>query len=543
MKPNKQITIQTLLALGKSQREIARASGIDRKTIRRYAAQAQAVAAATSSPAQAANSPGVTTGSPEQTPPPRPPAQVKLTTSICEPYRAFIEAQLRYKRNYMAIYQDLVDQHGFAGAYNSVKRFCGGLCKHEPEQFDRLEFAPGEEAQVDYGEGALTRVAGTARFRKPRLFVMTLRYSRRSFRRVVWKSSQETWARLHEEAWRYFGGACRYVVLDNLKEGVIKPDLYEPQLNAVYAATLKHYGVVGDPARVRDPNRKGTVEHAIGHTQATALKGRRFETIEEQNDHLEHWETKWAAQRIHGSERRQVEAMFQEEKPHLLPLPLLGMQYFTEAQYTVNDDSCVRVAHSSYAARPAVIGTRVLVRLFARRLEIRDFKTQALLRTHDRAERPGTVVLPMNERVFNPSRETQRILSQAKAIGAATHKLCETLFEREGRVGQRKLWGIVGLVRRYPRRLIESACERAMQEVVYSYGHVKTLTQRLMEEALTLLDAPTSSEGSLTQSHALIRAGDDYADLFTLGAQQSATLTLTESVIQTKTQNQVEATV
>jgi len=66
--------------------------------------------------------------------------------------------------------------------------------------------------------------------------VMTLRYSRRSFRRVVWKSSQETWARLHEEAWRYFGGSTRYVVLDNLKEGVIKPDLYEPELNAVYAA-------------------------------------------------------------------------------------------------------------------------------------------------------------------------------------------------------------------------------------------------------------------------------------------------------------------
>jgi hypothetical protein len=61
----------------------------------------------------------------------------------------------------MAIYQDLVDKHGFAGAYNSVKRFAGGLCKHEPEQFYRLEFAPGEEAQVDYDEGALSRVSGT----------------------------------------------------------------------------------------------------------------------------------------------------------------------------------------------------------------------------------------------------------------------------------------------------------------------------------------------------------------------------------------------
>lgn len=172
----------------------------------------------------------------------------------------------------------------------------------------------------------------------------------------------------------------------------------------------------------------------------------------------------------------------------------------------------------------------MLVRLFARRLEIRELKTQALLRTHDRAERPGTVVLPMNERVFNPSRETQRILSQAKAIGVATHRLCETLFEREGRVGQRKMWGIVGLVRRYPRRLINSACDMAMSEGVYSYGHVKTLTERLMEDALALLDAPDSEANlSLTQSHALIRAGDDYADLFTLGAQQSATLAATQT--------------
>lgn len=431
---------------------------------------------------------------------------------------------MRLKRNFMAIYQDLVDKHGFTGAYNSVKRFAGGLRRREPEQFDRLEFAAGEEAQVDYGEGAPTRVPGTELYRKPRLFVMTLRYSRRSFRRVVWKSGQQAWARLHEEAWRYFGGACRYVVLDNLKEGVIKPDLYEPELNAVYAAMLAHYGVVADPARVRDPNRKGTVENAIGHTQATALKGRRFESIAEQNEYLEHWETKWAAPRIHGSARRQVEAMFQEERPHLLPLPLVGMQYFTEEQRTVYDDTCIRVDHCSYAARPAAIGTLVLVRLFEHRLEIRDLKTQALVRTHERAVRPGTVVLPMEERVFNPSRETQRILSQAKAIGPAAYKLCQTLFEREGRVAQRALWGIVGLARKCPRRLVDSACEQAMAQGVYSYSLVKTLAERLLSDALLLLDAPIQIASPLTQSHPLIRQAGDYADLFTLGAQQSAQL-------------------
>jgi transposase len=148
------------------------------------------------------------------------------------------------------MYQDLVEQFGFTRRYNSVKRFVRALRKKQPQQYDRLEFLPGEEAQVDYGQGALTRHPGTGTYRRPRLFVMTLRYSRRSFRKVVWKSSQEVWAQLHEEAFRYFGGCPQYVVLDNLKEGVIKPDLYEPELNPVYAALLAHYGVVADPARV-----------------------------------------------------------------------------------------------------------------------------------------------------------------------------------------------------------------------------------------------------------------------------------------------------
>jgi len=109
------------------------------------------------------------------------------STSKCEPYRAFIDAQLRLGRNAMAIYQDLVDLHGFEAAYNSVKRFAAQLRHKQPEQFDRLTFQPGEEMQVDYGEGAPTRVPGTERWRKPRLFVATLRYSRRSFRHAVKK--------------------------------------------------------------------------------------------------------------------------------------------------------------------------------------------------------------------------------------------------------------------------------------------------------------------------------------------------------------------
>ena len=539
MKPHLQTTIRTLLEADASQREIARVTGIDRKTIRSY----QQRFAAEAEP----NSPGVATdlarattqAAGEQIPPPRPPTSPSAATaSACEPHRSFIEAQLRLRRNAMAIYQDLVDERGFTDGYNSVKRFVAKLRHRQPEQFDRLSFPPGEEMQVDYGEGALTRVPGSDRYRKPRLFVATLRYSRRSFRCVVWNSSQETWARLHEQAWRHFGGSCRYVVLDNLKEGVLKPDLYEPGLNPVYASTLAHYGVVADPARVRDPNRKGTVENAIGHTQATALKGRRFESIEEQNAFLERWEAKWAASRIHGSERRQVQVMFEEEKPHLQPLPLLGVQYFKQELRTVCDDSCVRVDHCSYAARPAPIGSRVIVRIFEHRIEIRDLTSHALLRTHAKAERPGTVVLPEDERVFNPSRETRRLLAQAQAIGPETKRLCDLLFAAEGRVGQRKLWGIVGLAERYPRRLVDAACARALGDGLHSYRHVKALTEKLVAEALAAIDeapetpanGPQGASPALTQAHPLIRTADEYGDLYSRCAQQHLPFETTEPI-------------
>lgn len=520
--PQQRSTVVTLLQNKVSQHEINRKTGIDRKTIRKLAREMVAAEA------PASNSP-MATGSPDvavQLPPPRPPAPAEAVTlpehagSACEPHRAWIEAQVSLGRNAMAIYQELVDGHGFQSRYNSVKRFCRNVRKSEPEQFDRLEFLPGEEAQVDYGEGALTLYPTSSRYRRPRLFVMTLRHSRRSFRRVVWKSSSEIWARLHEEAFRYFGGCPQYVVLDNLKEGVIKPDIFGPELNRVYAAMLAHYGVVADPARIRDPNRKGTVESAIQHTQATALKGRRFESIEAQNAHLAHWEETWAAKRIHGRAKRQVEEMFQAERHHLRALPIEGFRYFTEGSRTVQDDTTVQVDGAWYAARPAPIGSVVLVRLYAHEIEIRDLNTLALIRRHSRATHKGEVNLPDAERVFNPSRQTRQILARADAIGVRTQELCRQLFDQRGREGQKSMWGIVGLASRYPAWLLEQACATALTRHTASYQAVRAIADHLLAQVMTRLDGrqaelPLESPTPLlTQEHELIRDVTEYAAFF-----------------------------
>ena len=510
LKPDKKSTIMTLLKNDVGQREINRKTNIDRKTIRKYAKESGFLSEVSDK---------------IENPPPQPlvnsPSKEEKRTiplharSACEPHREWIEKQVKLGRNAVAIYQDLVERFAFTHKYNSVKRFVRGLRKEDPKQFDRLEFLPGEEAQVDYGTGAKT-LHSTGKYRKTRLFIMTLKYSKRSFRKVVWQSSKETWARLHEEAFRYFGGCPQYVVLDNLKEGVIKPDLYEPELNTVYAAMLDHYGVVADPARVRDPNRKGTVENAVQHTQDTALKGRTFESIERQNEWLTHWEEQWAAQRIHGRTKRQVEEMFQEEKPYLKQLPLTAFRYFSQETRTVWDDGAIQVGQSYYSALPASLYTKVIVRIYDSEIEIIDPVTMELLRRHIKSSKPGSFDMAPEDRIFNPSRQTTYLFAKAESIGPATLKLCKVLFEEEGRPGQRRMQGIVNLVRHYEACYVEQACIKANNVGLRNYKSIRNLVKTLAEKNQEEKD----SEG-LIQEHKLIRPPEDYAAFWEQHAAQT----------------------
>jgi transposase/5S rRNA maturation endonuclease (ribonuclease M5) len=521
LKPDLQATVKTLMSKALSQREIHRKTGIDRKTIRRYGRLYDLL------PKQEAmhhsKSPtvtGVATGL-DQNPPPRPPGpEPKIprhARSACQEHRDWIEQQVRLGRNAVAIYQDLVERFGFTNRYNSVKRFVRKLKKQDPRQYDRLEFIMGEEAQVDYGQGALT-LHKNGKYRRPRLFVMTLKYSGRAFRKVVWNSSKETWARLHEEAFRYFGGCTQYVTLDNLKEGVIKPDIYEPDLNPLYAAMLKHYAVVADPARVGDADRKGTVENAVKYTQDTGLKGRKFDSIEAQNEWLMHWEQRWAALRIHGRTKRQVEEMFQEEKSYLQPLPLIPFRYFKQETRTVYDDGTIQVANSYYAASPAPLYSEVTIRIYDDQIEILDPVRMEVIRRHSKSRWKGSLIMKPEDRIFNPSRETDRLLAQAERIGPYAFHLCEKWFDEEGRSGQRRMYGLVNLVRHYAAHHVEKAAELALRNDLRGSKALRRIVESLAAE-----DEAKKNEESetITQNHPLIRPGEDYAAFWNQHAAQS----------------------
>jgi transposase len=143
----------------------------------------------------------------------------------------------------MAIWQDLVSDHGFTGGYETVKRFVRKLRgPQRPQPAGIILTAPGEEGQVDYGSGPMARDPQSGKYRRTRLFVLTLGYSRKSVRLLTWRSSVRTWAELHEQAFRRLGGCPRVIVLDNLKEGVAVPDLYNPTVNPLFRSSVIRRG-------------------------------------------------------------------------------------------------------------------------------------------------------------------------------------------------------------------------------------------------------------------------------------------------------------
>jgi transposase len=424
---------------------------------------------------------GVTTGSGRVSP-----SLTASAGSSCEPFRDFVELSMSQGRNAMAIWQDLVASHGFTGNYQSVKRYVRKLRgSRTPEARVVIETAPGEEAQVDYGTGPMVRDPLSGKYRRTRLFVMTLGYSRKCVRFLVFRSSTRIWAELHERAFRRLGGATRLVVLDNLREGVLTPDFYDPTLNPLYRDVLAHYGVVAMPCRVRDPDRKGKVESGVGHAQKTPLKGLRFESLEEAQAYLDRWEERCADTRIHGTTKRQVAAMFAEERPGLLPLPLEPFRYYQFGTRTVHLDGCVEVDAAYYGAPPGWIGRAVNVQWNEVYVRLLDPKTGQLLREHLRQKR-GQHAIQEQDRSPRVPLRTQQLLVRAQKAGAHIGQLCRLLHERQGEPAIRRILGVLALSKKHGLAAVEEACATALEMGVADYRFVRRYLERGPQLPLSL---------------------------------------------------------
>ena len=408
------------------------------------------------------------------------------SASACAPYRELIELGLSRGRNAVAIWQDLVDTCGFASGYQSVRRFVFRLHPNQsPEACAVIETAPGEEAQVDYGAGPMVRDPHSGKYKRTRLFVLTLGYSRKSVRLLVFGSSSQIWAELHEKAFRRLGGVARVIVLDNLREGVLIPDFHDPTVNPLYRDMLRHYNIVPLPCRVADPDRKGKVERSVGHAKNTPLKGLRFESLEEAQTYLDHWEARWADTRIHGTTKRQVAVMFAEEKPALLPLPVEPFHYYQYGDRTVHLDGCVEVEAAYYGAPPGWIGRRVQVQWDLRQVRLMNPETGQLLREHLRQARGGHRIQDEDRPKHTPL-GTLQLLCRADRAGLQIGALCRGMHREHGETMVRRIQGVLSLAKKYGVASVEEACAVALEAGVCNYRFVRRYLERHPQMPLSL---------------------------------------------------------
>lgn len=518
-------SILTLRTRGWSFRRIARELGVHRETVARYVQLAAA-------PAKPANAP-IGSAVPEPAnapigsdglagPPSGPPWTALLAppghagpTSGCVPYRAIIEAKLASGLSAVRIHQDLATEHGAALSYHAVRRFVRTLRAATPLPFRRMECAPGEEAQVDFGRGApvlappaLRAKSNKPRYRRPHVLRIVLSHSRKGYSEVVDRQTSDNFIRCLENAFQHFGGVPKTLVIDNLKAAVTKADWFEPELNPKLQAFAEHCGTVILPTKPYTPRHKGKVERGVDYVQENGLKGRTFDTLAAQNRFLAEWETTVADTRIHGTTRQQVGKVFEQiEKPELLPLPATRFPCFQEGQRIVNRDGHVEVAHSYYSVSPEHVSRRVWVRWDSQVVRIFD-QHFVQIAIHARRE-PGRFatddrhIAPEKRRGIE--RGTAWWLKKAAAIGDQAGRWAQTLIEQRGIHAVRVVMGLVSLTQRHAGSEVEWACRIARAHAAWRLRDVRNLLKRQ--------NGPEQERFEFTAEHPLIRSLSDYGKL------------------------------
>jgi transposase len=430
-------------------------------------------------------------------PPPQP--------SPLQAYADEVALRLRRGKRPRAIFDELRtrDPH-FPGSYSAVKRLCARLQKQTPISPESVRIpvqtAPGEVAQVDFGYVGMLYDPDAGVLRKAWVFVMVLGFSRKLFARIVLDQSTDTFVRLHEDAFTYFGGVVRTVVPDNLKAAVLRAafgaDRHELALNRSYRELARHYGFVVDPTAPRTPEHKGKVESAVKYVKRNFFAGSDFQDLEDAQRRLQIWVDSVADQRIHGATRRRPQELFTEsEQESLLPLPLTPFSHTEWRLATVHPDSHIQFRKHLYSVPFSLIGKQVWVRADAHFVTV--FSDDQSVATHPRkapgfrstyaSHLPaGREALRRRSRAFWEERAEAlgpEVLSLVRAVFASDEVLCQL----------RKVQAIVTLLEKHPKERAQNAARRALHFGCLSYQGVSQILRKGLDFAPLPTETPPSS--------------------------------------------------
>lgn len=463
---------------GRSKTDVAASVGVDRGTVRKYVAPAEAEGLVPGGPplSRAEWLERVQRWFPELVD-----ARLRsLTFAEINGHRDRISDWLDAEVTVSTIHQRLRDEHGLEAGLTSVRRYVWlefADREPDPERVTvlRPDVEPGSEAQIDYGYLGLWRDPVEDRLRKVWAFVMVLACSRHMFVRPVLRMDETAWVAAHVAAFEFFDGVTARLVPDNLATGVTKADLYDPKINRAYAEMAAHYDCLIDPARARKPKDKPRVERPMPYIRDSFWRGREFGSLEEIQASAAEWSLRVAGQRHHrsldGAAPHNV--FLAVEAPALAPLPVEPFELAVWSHPKVASDCHVKVGAALYSVPWRHIGRRVDARMTDKTVEI--FVDLTLIKTHKRIERGRATDWAdyPPEKVAFFQRTPTWCRKRAAELGPAVAELVEDLMAINALHRLRSAQGIIGLADKHEPARLDAACRLAIDVGDPTYRTVK----------------------------------------------------------------------
>lgn len=291
------------------------------------------------------------------------PRQITPRPSMLDPFKGQIVRWLA-SHPYTATQVFLrLREVGYTGGITIVKQYVHHVRPPRSSAFLTLSFAPGEAAQVDWGQFGSISVGNTRR--RLSFFVMVLCYSRMLYVEFTVSETMEHFLACHANAFAFFGGVPAKAMVDNLKSAVLQRVVGEaPVFNPRYQDFADHFGFAIAPCGVGQAHEKGRVENGVGYVKKNFLAGLELTDFCLVNPAARQWLDSVANVRIHGSTKRPPVELFQAEKTSLKPLPAQPYDVGVIHPVRANRQFRVTVDTNTYSVPAEYAGAELTLKLY-----------------------------------------------------------------------------------------------------------------------------------------------------------------------------------